>query len=239
VKLSKAMTGALPMLLVAVTGGPCMSGQATAGQIATTPPKPFVLPAYERVVMKNGLTVLLLEKHDIPLISMNLTLRSGSVYDPAGKEGVATLTAQLLRRGTEGRTADQISDQLDTMGMQFGSSAGLDSTTVYADFLKKDAASALPLVADIELHPTFPDAEVTKELARAQDEARGVKDSPQAALQAYFRKFLYGGSLYGRPANGDEVSIKTIAPIYWRSTRRTTRRGTRYSRWPETLTARK
>lgn len=209
-KLSKAMACALPVLLGAVTGGSWMSGQATAGQIVTSPPKPFVLPAYERVVMKNGLTVLLLEKHDTPLISMNLTLRSGSVYDPAGKEGVATLTAQLLRRGTEGRTADQVSDELDAMGMQFGSSAGPDSTTVYADFLKKDAATALPLVADIELHARFPDAEVSKKLERAQDEARGVKDEPQAALQGYFRKFLYGSGLYGRPANGDEISIKAI-----------------------------
>ena len=211
-KLSKAVAYALPVLLGAVTGGACMSGQA-AGQIVPPPPKPFVLPAYEHVVMKNGLTVLLLEKHDTPLVSMNLTLRSGSVYDPAGKEGVAMLTAQLLRRGTEGRTADQVSDQLDAMGMQFGSSAGPDSTTVYADFLKKDAATALPLVADIELHATFPDGEVSKKLERAQDEARGIKDEPQAALQSYFRKFLYGNGLYGRPANGDEVSIKAITRV--------------------------
>jgi len=210
VKLYKAIAFAPLVLLGAVTGGSWMSGQATAGQVVTPPPKPFVLPAYERVVMKNGLTVLLLEKHDTPLISMNLTLRSGSVYDPVGKEGLATLTAQLLRRGTDGRTADQVSDELDAMGMQFGSSAGPDSTTVYADLLKKDAATALPLVADIELHATFPDTEVTKALARAQDEARGVKDEPQAALQAYFRKFLYGSGLYGRPANGDEISIKAI-----------------------------
>jgi len=210
VKFSKAMACVLPVLLGAVTGGSLMSGQATLGQIVTPPPKPFVLPAYERLVMNNGLTVLLLEKHNTPLISMNLTLRSGSVYDSAGKEGVATLTAQLLRRGTEDRTADQVSDELDAMGMQFGSLAGPDSTTVYADFLKKDAAAALQLVADIELHATFPDTEVTKALARAEDEARAVKDEPQAALQAYFRKFLYGNSFYGRPANGDEISIKAI-----------------------------
>ena len=209
-KFSKAMACVLPVLLGAVMGGSLMSGQATLGQIVTPPPKPFVLPAYERLVMNNGLTVLLLEKHNTPLISMNLTLRSGSVYDSVGKEGVATLTAQLLRRGTEDRTADQVSDELDAMGMQFSSLAGPDSTTVYADFLKKDAAAALQLVADIELHATFPDTEVTKALARAEDEARAVKDEPQAALQAYFRKFLYGNSFYGRPANGDEISIKAI-----------------------------
>jgi len=75
VRFSKAMACALPVMLGVVTGGSWMSGQETAGQIVTPPPKPFVLPAYERLVMKNGLTVLLLEKHDTPLISMNLTLR--------------------------------------------------------------------------------------------------------------------------------------------------------------------
>jgi predicted Zn-dependent peptidase len=196
------MSCVLPVLVGALTAGASMNGQSPAGQVVPPPPKAFVLPAYERVVMKNGLTVLLLEKHDTPLISMSLTLRSGSVYDPAGKEGVAALTSQLLRRGTESRTADKASDELDAMGMQFGSSAGPDSTTVYADFLKKDAAAALPLVADIELHATFPDVEVSRELARAQDEARASRTRPRPRCRRIFGSFCTAAASMDAPQMG-------------------------------------
>src|ERR1700734_1575285 len=73
--------------------------QTAATHITPPPPKPFVLPSYTRDVLPNGLTLLLLEKHETPLVSTALLLRSGSVADPKGKEGLATLTSELLRRG--------------------------------------------------------------------------------------------------------------------------------------------
>jgi zinc protease len=202
------------VLLAVACGSPYVCAQAPAAKVIAPPPSAFVLPSYTKTVLPNGLVVLMFEKHDVPIISMNLTLRSGAVADPAGKEGVAVLTAGLLRRGTKNRTAEQIANELDFMGMTFGgwgsNGVTLDATSVSAEFLKKDEATALPLVADILLHPSFPADEVSKALARAQDSARSAKDNPQQVIRSYFVKFLYGSHPYGRPTAGDEDSVKRI-----------------------------
>ncbi len=184
--------------------------QPPAAKIVTPPPKPYVLPAYERYVAPNGMTVLLLEKHEVPLVAATLVLRSGSVADPAGKEGTASITAALLRRGTASRSADQFSNDIDTIGMQYGAGVLLDSSQVTTNFLKKDQAAALALFTDTVLHPTFPEAEFTKLLAQRQDAIRSGKDNPQAVLGLYYRAFLYGSNPYGRPSSGDENSLKHI-----------------------------
>ncbi len=189
---------------------------ATATHIVPPPPQPFVLPAYTREVLPNGLTLLLLEKHEVPLVSATLVLRSGTVADPAGKEGVATLTASLLRKGTAAHTAESFSDDLDFIGMQFRASADLDATSVSVDFLKKDQAAALALLTDAVLHPTFPQTEVAKSLGQLEDGVRATKDQPQQALALYLRAFLYRtangspASPYGRPPSGDETSLRSL-----------------------------
>ena len=106
------------------------------------------LPSYKKVKLKNGLTLLLMEQHEIPLISFSLIVKAGSTADPAGKEGAASLVAELLRKGTKTRSADQISADLDFIGGQLELSAELDYTIGNAEFLKKDINKGLELVAD-------------------------------------------------------------------------------------------
>lgn len=189
---------------------PVAAASAQTPHITTPPPKPYVLPAYERYVAPNGMTVLLLEKHEVPLVAITMVLRSGSVADPAGKDGTASITAALLRRGTASRSAEQFSNDIDTIGMQYGAGVLLDSSQVTTNFLKKDQSNALALFADTVLHPTFPEAEFTKLLAQRQDAVRAAKDNPQAVLGLYYRAFLFGSNPYGRPTSGDENSLKHI-----------------------------
>jgi zinc protease len=173
-------------------------------------PQAFQLPAYQRFVLPNGLTLLLLEKHELPMISMEVVLKSGSVADPAGKEGTASLTASLLRKGTATRTSEQISSEIDFMGMQYSADVDQDSSRLSADFLKKDTDSALALLADLVMHPSFPDSEVKKLIAQDQDGIRSAKDDPGNVIQFYFMKFLYGDHPYARPSGGDERSLGNI-----------------------------
>jgi len=183
---------------------------ATAMAQAAAPAQVFQLPAFQHLKLPNGLTLLLLEKHELPLISVELALRSGSVADPQGKEGVAFLTASLLRKGTASRSSEQVSSDLDFIGMQYDSRADQDSTHLSADFLKKDLDSALAVLGDVVLHPTFPDDEVKKKIAQQQDSVRSAKDNAGQVMQLYFMKFLYGDHPYGRPAYGDERSLANI-----------------------------
>jgi len=168
------------------------------------------LPPHEKVVLKNGMTVLLLEKHGVPLLNVYALVKTGSAGDPAGEDGLASITAGLLRKGTKQRTAQQFAADLDYIGAAFESEAGADFSSVSAEFLTKDLALGLELFSDALLHPTFPEAEVKKLLAQSVDAVRGAKDDPQQVLGLYYDGYLYGTHPYGRPAGGDEVSLQRI-----------------------------
>src|ERR1700687_2666616 len=106
------------------------------------------MPPHEKYVLKNGLTVLLLEKHGVPLLNVYALVKTGSAGDPAGEDGVASITAGLLRKGTKKRTAQQFAADLDYIGAAFESEAGADFSSVSAEFLTKDLALGLELFSD-------------------------------------------------------------------------------------------
>jgi zinc protease len=176
---------------------------------AQAPPK-LKMPSFTKSKLKNGTTLYLLEKHEVPLVSVAFLVKSGSVADPTGKEGVASLTASLLRKGTPTRTADQVSEQLDFLGATFGADASPDMSRGQAQFMKKDAAEGMDILADLLQHPSFPDAEVTKLVAQRVDGVRAAKDRAGAVLDTYFYGYLYGKHPYGRPDGGDDISLKAI-----------------------------
>ncbi len=168
------------------------------------------MPPHEKYVLKNGLTVLLLEKHGVPMINVFALLKTGSAADPTGQSGLASVTAGLLRKGTKGRTAQQFAADLDYIGGEFEAEAGPDFSSMAAEFLTKDLERGLGLFSDALLHPTFPQAEVDKLLAQSVDAVRGAKDDPQQVLGLYYDGYLYGTHPYGRPAGGDEASLQRI-----------------------------
>ena len=169
------------------------------------------LPPYQKIKLKNGLTLLLMERHELPLVSFHLVVKTGSVADPAGKEGLAAVTAELLRKGTKARSADKISEELDFVGATFGAGSSPDYTSASAEFVKKDVASGLDLLADMLENASFPQEEVTKALARRIDGIKAAKDQAQGVIRAYFNSYLYGTHPYGRPNGGDEKSLASIS----------------------------
>ena len=168
------------------------------------------LPPHEKVVFKNGLTVLLLEKHGVPIVNITALIKTGSAADPAGEDGLASITAELLRKGTDKRTAQQFASDLDFTGGSFDADASADFSNAAAEFLNKDLTKGLELFSDALLHPTFPQAEVDKLLAQNLDGVRAAKDDPRSVLGAYYDAYLYSGTGYGRPSDGDEISLKRI-----------------------------
>lgn len=167
-------------------------------------------PVYHRAQLPNGVTLLLMEKKGAPLINLSLALKSGSLQDPAGKEGLADITNDLLRKGAGKRTADQIADDLDFIGATLGSSAGYEMTRVRIEFLKKDLAAGLEIFSDLVLDPKFPADEVTKIVQQRVDQIKAEKDNPNQVIGLYYREFLFGAHPYARPVAGDEKSVSTI-----------------------------
>ncbi len=180
------------------------AAQTAAAQTGT--PALYQLPEARRVQLPNGLVLLLLEKHELPLTSVTLALRTGTLQDPAGKPGVSALTEEELRRGTETRTAAQLAEQIDFLGMTLGGggvgrgggNAGpsYDQTDLSADFLSRDTDKALALMADVVLHPVFPADELKKAIAQRQERLKTDKDDAQTAVNRYFLTALYAGHPY-------------------------------------------
>ena len=168
------------------------------------------LPPHEKVVLKNGLTLLLMEKHGVPIVSLAAIVKAGSVADPAGEEGLASVTAGLLRKGTAARSAQKFAEDLDFIGADFSADASADFTTLSEEFLAKDIDRGLELFSDALLHPGFPQAEVDKLLAQDIDGVKASKDEAQSVALIYYYGYLFGKHPYGRPEGGDDVSLARI-----------------------------
>ncbi|OHE78539.1 MAG: hypothetical protein A2107_09695 [Verrucomicrobia bacterium GWF2_62_7] len=173
-------------------------------------PSQLALPPFKKTVLKNGLTLLLMEQREVPIVSITAMIKAGSVADPAGKEGVAAITGALLRRGTTSRTAEQFAEELDFIGGSFGSGTNVDATTVSAEFMKKDLVKGLDLVADALMRPAFNADEVAKQIKQRTDGIRAAKDRAAGVIGSYFNAYLYGKHPYARPTSGDESSLAAI-----------------------------
>ena len=178
--------------------------------VGTASAQTLHMPPHEKYVLKNGLTVLLLEKRGVPMINVFAIVKTGAAADPAGQSGLASITAGLLRKGTKTRTAQQFAADLDYIGGEFEAEAGADFSSISAEFLSKDLQRGFAVFSDALLHPTFPQAEVEKLLAQSVDAVRGAKDDPQQVLGLYYDGYLYGTHPYGRPAGGDEASLPRV-----------------------------
>src|SRR5881628_231745 len=169
----------------------------------TRPPKPTPLsplqfPPFKEATLPNGLQLVVVEHHEQPVVSVALSFRAGAIYDPPGKEGLSELVAELLTKGSETRSADQIAATIEGVGGSLAASSDADFLTITADVLSDQVDLAFELLGDITLHASFPVGEL--ELARTQAlSALQVELSRPAALAArFFAKEIYGDNTYGR-----------------------------------------
>jgi predicted Zn-dependent peptidase len=168
------------------------------------------IPPIVRRRLPNGLRLLLIEKRDLPLVSMELLVDAGARLDPRGKEGLASLTSVLLRRGTRQRSAEEFATAADSLGAVFGTGADQDEGHLSGEFLSRDTAAALELAAEVVTQPTFPDEEIAKRVQIAVDGIGADKDYPPSVMGRYFDAALFGAHPYGRPPGGDERSLPRI-----------------------------
>ena len=168
------------------------------------------VPPYKKETLENGLTVLLMEYHKLPLIEVRLTVKGGASYDPKGSEGLASLTAGLLRKGTATKSATQISDAIDFIGGSLNASAGADYFTITSEVLKKDLEKGFELFADVVLHPAFAQDELERERSQRIATIAQSKENPSSIASICFNKTVYGAHPYGNSTIGTSESLKKI-----------------------------
>ncbi|MBV9209028.1 MAG: insulinase family protein, partial [Acidobacteria bacterium] len=179
-------------------------------------PKPgadprMTLPRLQRRMLSNGLEVLIVEHHELPVVDMSLVLKTGGTADPLDKSGLASLTAALLDEGTKTRSALDISNQLAAIGSSVGTGADWDLSAVNLSTLTKHLDRALEIYSDVIINPVFPESEL--ELQRNQRLTALIqqRDNANAIAGVAYASLLYGNNHpYGHQLTGNEQSVRAI-----------------------------
>jgi zinc protease len=177
-------------------------------------PKPgpnpkFSLPAIEKTKLSNGLEVWMVEQKELPIVAMNLVLKSGQGNEPDDRTGLANITANLLDDGTKTRSAVEIANQLQAIGVGgINAGSGWDSTNVSIQALTRNLDKALEIYSDVIVNPAFPANELESQRGRALIGLRQQRANANIVSNIVYNKVLYRDHPYGRDTN--EASLKAI-----------------------------
>jgi zinc protease len=163
-----------------------------------------------RTKLANGLNVIVVPTSRLPLVDFRLVARAGSVNDPAGKEGLASLTADLLTQGAGKRTAKQLADDIEFVGGSLNAFPGTEQMVVTCEVLKKDVPLGLELFRDVIVSPTF----TQEDFDRKKDEALGQiasdKSEPSVIADNAMARWFWNDSPLGHPPIGWESSVRSL-----------------------------
>jgi len=203
------------------------SKQAPVEDAATAPPRDsfdrtatpklgpaprFEPPKFVRRTLGDGLPLLIVERHELPIVSIDLVIKSGETSTPKGKEGLASLAVSLLDEGTKSRSALQIAGELAEIGASLDVSGGLESSSASVTTLKRHLDRALDLYCDVLLNPTFPEDELARLKAIRLAEIESQHDSAEGVAAVLFPKLVFGAEHpYGRPHLGTLESVRAIS----------------------------
>lgn len=169
------------------------------------------LPDAERVELANGTVLILVENHEVPLIGLEAVIVGGAAADPTTKHGLAGLYAALLSQGAGERDAASFVETAAAVGGEIGASAGVESIVVAAEFMSRDAALMVELVADMLIRPALNEPEFEKLRERSVNFVLAAKgNDPSGLMSSYANAFLFAEHPYGNPVSGSESSLANI-----------------------------
>jgi predicted Zn-dependent peptidase len=167
------------------------------------------LPPLQKRMLGNGIPVWIMESHEVPLAQVTLLVQAGSSDDPAGKYGLASLTAAMLDEGAGSRTSLQIADAIDFLGADLTTTSSFDASAVRLNVPVARLPDALAIMGDVALRPTFPDDELNRLRQERLTALLQAKDDPAQIAPIAFARIVYGPMhRYGTAAMGTETTIK-------------------------------
>ncbi|MEP6733182.1 MAG: pitrilysin family protein [bacterium] len=201
---------------VVTTANPVVVAKPEAAMDLTKPPTlgappTLSVPPIVTRQLANGLKIIVVEQHELPLADMLLQVRTGGEADPAGKPGVAGLTSSMLMEGTTSRSALQLDDQQAYLGVTVNAGSGWEQSTVSLHTPTAQLDSSMTLLADIALHPAFATADLDRVRKVRLTALQQQRDRGPSIADRAFAAALYGSdNPYGRPLAGTEISLAAI-----------------------------
>lgn len=169
------------------------------------------VPPFERIVLGNGATLILLARHDVPLIAFEAVVRGGSIADPVRAEGTASVLANLLEKGAGQREPFEFADAVDRVGGRLEAEAQREFVSISGSFLARDQQLMVELLADMLQRPQLRADEFEKLRARQIEFIRSAKDSNlDGLISTYAEAAVLPAHPYGRPVSGSEASLARL-----------------------------
>ena len=174
------------------------------------PPNPLTIPTPGVDVLPNGLQLVTVERHSLPLITLRLVVKAGAEFDPAKLPGTASLLNGLLTEGTERRSSHQIAEAIDSVGGLVDNGVGWDSSYLTLSVLTDRADLAFDLVSDMVEHPALQPAEIERQRKQALSALQVAHDDPAYVADTVFQKLVFDGTPYSHPEDGTADSVPHI-----------------------------
>ena len=179
------------------------------------PPRPLEprvvkFPPYEIRALSNGMQIITVLHNEQPAVTMRLLVKAGGAHDPEKKRGVASLVGSLLDQGTTTRSAEQVADQIDSLGGLLGAGASDDFTSVNVVVMKDSFAVAMDLLADIVRNPAFAPEEIERQMEQAISSQRVNANDPDYVASVLFDRLVYGFHPYGLPGTGTADTLAAV-----------------------------
>ena len=172
---------------------------------------PFKVPAVKRFRLRNGLPVILAESHKLPLVGVDLVVKTGNSANAKDKAGLASLVANMLDEGTKKRTATQIADEVAQLGATLSALASWDASAVSLSTMAENLDRSLAVWADVLLNPAFAEDELARVVDNLVSMLAQRKDYPSVVAGQVFSRSLWGDSHpFGWPDTGTETSLHKL-----------------------------
>ena len=174
-------------------------------------PRRFEPPTPRRITLSGGIDLLVVEKHEVPLIAAGVYVPGGAVLDPQNRPGLSSFTGRLLTEGTKNRSSVQIADEADFLAAHPNVGVDRENVIVSTESLTRHWERALDLWADVVLNPTFPNEEIERVRRERLTDLRRLRDDPNAIAERVAPGLLFGRETpHGHPISGREAAIETI-----------------------------
>ena len=198
-RASSPQSTILSCLLLLLFAGIVLS-QTTYKDLKYPPLNPVRVPPVKRVVLPNGIILYLIEDHELPLIQLSARIGVTSIDDPPGKIGLAAITGAVMRTGgTVTKSGDQIDEELESIAASVETGIGLNAGSASMSVLKENFDTGLGILADILMHPAFPQEKIDLQKIQQRTLIARRNDNVNSMAVREFGKLIYGkGSVYAR-----------------------------------------